>query len=85
MGFVLFLGTCVAYYISTHTASSLARSNNSLHCPVWLGSARFPVPLPYVHDTWYPNGNIYAIRQYLPTWRDHSCNMKLLVADNIFS
>ena len=27
--------------------------------------ARFPVPLPYVHDTWYPNGNIYAIRQSL--------------------
>ena len=22
-----------------------------------LGLARFPVPLPYVHDTWYPNGN----------------------------
>ena len=27
--------------------------------------------------------NIYAIRQSLPTWRNHSCNMKLLVADNI--
>ena len=25
----------------------------------------------------------YAIRQSPPTWRDHSCNMKLLVADNI--
>ena len=22
-----------------------------------LGLARFLVPLPYVHDTWYPNGN----------------------------
>ena len=22
-----------------------------------LGLAWFPVPLPYVHDTWYPNGN----------------------------
>ena len=28
----------MAYYISTHIASSLARSNNSLHCSVWLGS-----------------------------------------------
>ena len=28
--------------------------------------------------------NIYAIRQSLPTWRDHSCNMKLLIADNYF-
>ena len=30
--------------------------------------------------------NIYAIRQSLPTWQNHSCNMKLLVApgaDNI--
>ena len=31
--------------------------------------------------------NIYAIRLFLPTWRNewqnHSCNMKLLVADNI--
>ena len=32
--------------------------------------------------------NIYAIRQSLPTWQNHSCNMKLLVApwtDNINS
>ena len=49
-----------------------------------LGLARFPVPLPYIYDTWYPNGNIYAIRKSLPMWRDHSCNMKLLVADNLF-
>ena len=28
--------------------------------------------------------NIYAICQSLPTWRNHSCNMKLLVADNYF-
>ena len=34
----MFLGACMAYYISTHIASSLAQSNNSLHCSVWLGS-----------------------------------------------
>ena len=28
--------------------------------------------------------HIYAIRQSLPTWRDHSCNMNLPVADNYF-
>ena len=43
----MFLGTCMAascmgYYISTHSASFLARSNISLHCSVWLGS-------------WYPS------------------------------
>ena len=27
---------------------------------------------------------INAIRQSLPTWQNHSCNMKLLVADNYF-
>ena len=35
---------------------------SKLPCPVQqfatlLGLTRFPVPLPYVHDTWYPNGN----------------------------
>ena len=41
-----------------------------------LGLARFPLPLPYT--------SMHAIRQSLSTWRDHSCNMKLQVADNIF-
>ena len=45
----------MAYYIPLIQRAPL--HGPTIRYTARFGLARFPVPLPCVHDTWYPNGN----------------------------